>query len=71
MLGIFIKTNSSYGKSHKTWHNGERPNVLQKAIVKRLLGKKIHLDQLDFLHAFLISRQSVSSWRGKKEEIVY
>lgn len=47
---------------------------LAKGNCEKTLGKKkkkIHLDQLDFLHAFLISRQSVSSWRGKKEEIVY
>lgn len=41
MLGIFIKTNSSYRESHKTWHNGERPESLQKADVERLSEKKV------------------------------
>lgn len=40
MLGIFIKTNSSYGESHKTWHKWDRLKILQKAAVKGLLEKK-------------------------------
>lgn len=70
MLGIFIKTNSSYGESHKTWHNGERPRILQKAIVKRVLEKKLHLDQPDFSHPSLISRQSVASWGKKIKNVI-
>lgn len=40
MLGIFIKTNSSYGESHKTWHKWDPLKILQKAVVKELLKKK-------------------------------
>lgn len=68
MLGIFIKTNSSYGESHKTWHNGECPKILQKAIVKRLLEKKI--PPRSTTHPFLIARQSAASWGKKKKSVI-
>lgn len=68
MLGIFIKTNSSYGESHKTWHNRERPKILQKAIVKRLLEKKN--PPWSTTHPFLIARQSAASWGKKKKTLL-